>query len=690
MAIKAMTTDDQSLRQIFTANGLALTVTEVRDLIAGIIAAPPSVSQEPEWLGLITPHPTPALRKTLLALYDKMREMECQDGLFPTYHAAAERLHALRVILRKRELDGFIIPRADEHQGEHVARHAERLNWLTGFTGSAGVAIVLQHTAALFVDSRYSLQAVAEVDGTLFEHHPFSKTAPAAWLATQAKPEQHIGYDPWLHTPVDIHYLEKTVTPASIQLRPCHQNPIDAIWHNQPRRPLAPAILYPLSYAGQSGYVKRCAIAEDLKKVRADATVLTTLDSIAWLLNIRGGDVPYSPLLLSFAILYTDASVDIFLDQRKITPAVTRHLGSAVRILPPQAFEGTLELLGKSGARVSLDINTIPIAVADHLRTANAHIISAPNPCALHQAQKNEVELKGMRAAHCRDGIALVRFLCWLEEMLANSSRVTELAAAAQLQALRHEGRHFRGLSFATISATGSNSAIVHYHATPATDKPLCSGTLYLIDSGAQYWDGTTDVTRTVAIGSVGIEMRQRFTQVLKGHIALATARFPVGTTGSQLDVLARLPLWAEGIDYDHGTGHGVGNYLNVHEGPHRISTHFSDIPLVPGMIVSDEPGYYKAGAYGIRIESLLAVCQVSPPPVGAERPLLAFEVLTLVPIDRTLIDLSLLSQSERMWVDSYHAYVNSMLSPLLNIKYAKWLAQATKPLGKNIKNAKS
>ena len=676
-----MTIDDEGLRKIFAENGLALTVTEIRDFLSGIIAAPPSANREPEWLVLVTPNPTPVLRETLLVLHEQMSACRCDDGLCPHPAAAAEHLQTLRVELAKRQLDGFIISRADEYQGEHVPRHSERLNWLTGFTGSAGVAIVLQHTAALFVDSRYSLQAIAEVDCTLFEQKHFSKTAPAAWLATHAETGKCIGYDPWLHTPDEIWQLETAVQTTSVTLQQTHPNPIDTVWHNQPHWPLAPAFPYPLSYAGQSGHAKRSTVAADLIKRRADATVLTTPDSIAWLLNIRGGDVPYTPLPLAFAILHADASVDLFLDRRKLTPAVTHHMGPDVRVSPPQAFEDALDSLGRCGARVSLDMTAVPVAVAERLRAAKAPIVSAPNPCALYQAQKNAVELRGIRAAHCRDGIALVRFLWWLERSVLNNYPVTELDAAEQLQAFRREGMHFRGLSFATISATGTNSAIVHYHPTPKTNQPLCPGTLYLVDSGAQYLDGTTDVTRTVALGSVGTELRRRFTQVLKGHIALATALFPIGTTGSQLDVLARLPLWAEGIDYDHGTGHGIGSYLSVHEGPQRISTLCSDIPLVPGMIVSDEPGYYKAGAYGIRIESLLAVRQVLPPPAGAERSILTFEVLTLVPIDRTLIDLALLSPSEQTWVDTYHAHVRDTLTPFLDTESVAWLTQATAPL---------
>ncbi|VBB68530.1 Xaa-Pro aminopeptidase [invertebrate metagenome] len=671
-----MTLDDESLRQNLADNGLALTVAEVRDLLSGVIAAPLPASREPEWLVLVTPEPTPALRGVLLALHDQMKAVGQKDRLGPDL-AAAGHLHILRAELTRRHLGGFIIPRADEHQGEHVPRQAERLNWLTGFTGSAGVAIVLQNKAALFVDGRYSLQAHLEVDSNLFD---LAVILPAQWLATHAEPGQCIGYDPWLHTPVDVRQMETVTAQNRIRLKPCDTNPIDSIWHNQPHRPLAPVVPHLLCYAGESGEKKRRAVAADLAKIKADATVLAAPDSIAWLLNIRGGDVPYTPLPLAFAILYADARVELFLDKRKLTPSVIPHIGPAVCVLPPESFGAALEALGKRRARVCLDLTSVPTAVADRLRTTGAYIAPEPNLCALHQACKNEVELDGLRAAHCRDGIALVQFLCWLNMALANGYPVTERTAADQLQVLRRQGMYFRGLSFATISATGPHSAIVHYGVTQTTDLHLQPGHLYLVDSGAQYLDGTTDVTRTIAIGSVGVEPRRRFTQVLKGHIALATAVFPVGTTGGQLDILARRALWAEGIDYDHGTGHGVGSYLNVHEGPHRISAG-NTVPLVPGMIVSDEPGYYKAGAYGIRIESLLAVCPVVPPPAGAERSLLAFEVLTLVPIDRTLIDSALLSPYEQTWIDTYHARVRDTLTPFLDKQSAAWLARETEPL---------
>ncbi|KAF0145479.1 MAG: Xaa-Pro aminopeptidase, partial [Rhodospirillaceae bacterium] len=386
-----------------------------------------------------------------------------------------------------------------------------------------------------------------------------------------------------------------------------------------------------------------------------------------------------TPLPLAFAILHTDARVDLFLDQRKLTSAVILHLGQRVRIFPREAFASALATLGRQGARVYLDMAAIPMAVVDRL--SGAHVISGPNPCALFQACKNAVELDGMRAAHRRDGVALVRFLGWLERTMTDGRHVTEIEAADRLEAFRREGTHFRGLSFATISAAGPNGAIVHYRATPATDCSLQAGSLYLVDSGAQYLDGTTDVTRTIAIGPPAAEPQRRFTQVLKGHIALAMAVFPVGTTGSQLDVLARQALWVDGVDYDHGTSHGVGCYLNVHEGPQRIASSGNAIEITPGMVVSDEPGYYKAGAYGIRIESLLAVRPVVPSPAGAERPLLDFEVLTLAPIDRVLIETVLLSPPERAWVDAYHAWVRDTLTPLLEPDDTAWLARATAPL---------
>ena len=432
-----------------------------------------------------------------------------------------------------------------------------------------------------------------------------------------------------------------------------------------------------LPHTGQSGATKRRAASAVLVKNHTDATVLAAPDSIAWLLNIRGGDVPYTPLPLAFAILHANAEVDLFLDLRKCTPALLPHLGRAVRVSPPDALEPALDALGRRGARVGVDGDSVPVAVVNRLRAAGARIVSEPDPCVLPRARKNVIEVNGMRAAHRRDGVALVRFLCWLETMLARGATITELSAADRLEGFRRKGELFRGLSFATISAAGPNGAIVHYRATPATDRPLRNGELYLVDSGAQYLDGTTDVTRTLALGPPDPEARRRFTQVLKGHIALARAVFPVGTTGSQLDVLARQALWADGVDYDHGTGHGVGCYLNVHEGPHCIATRGSSVALAPGMVLSDEPGYYKAGAYGIRIENLLTVCRGTPPP-GAECPVLGFEVLTLAPMDLALIDETLLSGEERGWLEEYHKRVCETLCPLLDPGSAAWLVRAT------------
>ncbi|KAF0115252.1 MAG: Xaa-Pro aminopeptidase [Rhodospirillaceae bacterium] len=598
------------------------------------------------------------------------------DDGFP---ALAERLHALRAVLAKDGLEGFIVPRTDEHQNEHTPRGAERLRWLTGFSGSAGVAVVLQDRAAVFVDGRYFLQAEIETDATLFERAHSVKTSLTDWLTTHAKTGHRIGYDPWLHTTDGLRSLEKAAEQAGFQLSPCAANPIDALWLDRPAPPLEPVVPHFLPHTGQSGATKRRAASAVLVKNHTDATVLAAPDSIAWLLNIRGGDVPYTPLPLAFAILHANAEVDLFLDLRKCTPALLPHLGRAVRVSPSDALESALDALGQRGARVGVDGNSVPVAVVNRLRAAGAHVVPEPDPCVLPRACKNAVEVNGMRAAHRRDGVALVRFLCWLETTLARGVTVTELSAADHLERLRREGELFRGLSFATISAAGPNGAIVHYRATPATNRPLREGELYLVDSGGQYLDGTTDVTRTLALGPPDPEARRRFTQVLKGHIALARAVFPVGTTGSQLDVLARQTLWADGVDYDHSTGHGVGCYLNVHEGPHSIATTRDTVALVPGMVLSDEPGYYKAGAYGIRIENLLTVCRGGPPP-GAERPLLGFEVLTLAPLDRALIDGTLLSQEEGMWLADYHKMVCETLCPLLDPESAAWLARATAP----------
>jgi Xaa-Pro aminopeptidase len=587
--------------------------------------------------------------------------------------AAAERLERLRAELARRGVAGFVVPRADEHQGEYVPARAQRLAWLTGFTGSAGLAIVLENAAAVFVDGRYTLQAAAQVDGSIYQHRHIGEEPPADWIATHLQAGAALGYDPWLHTMPELDRYRAAAEKAGGRLVPLEGNPLDAIWPDRPGPPLATVERHDLAFAGESAEAKRAGIAEGLAKAGVDAAVLTAPDSIAWLLNIRGGDVEHTPLPLSFAIVRQDKGVELFIEPRKLAPGLEAHLGNAVSVAPPDQLGPALDRL--AGRRVLVDPQSAAAWIFDRLGAAKAEVRRGQDPCLLPKACKNPVEIEGTRRAHRRDGVALTRFLAWV----SGQRGIGEIAASDRLEAFRREGEHFRDLSFPTISGAGANGAIVHYRATPESERRLEEGSLYLVDSGAQYLDGTTDVTRTVAIGIPSAEMRDRFTRVLKGHIALARCRFPKGTTGSQLDALARYALWQAGLDFDHGTGHGVGSYLAVHEGPQRISKIANSQPLLPGMIVSDEPGYYKTGAYGIRIENLVLVQPVEI--AGAEREMLGFETLTLAPIDRALIDPALLTGEERAWIDRYHERVRQELSPHLDGATARWLAAATRPV---------
>ena len=587
------------------------------------------------------------------------------------------RLGALRDELKRRDLDGFIQPRSDEHQGEYVARKSERLAWLTGFTGSAGLAVVLADKAAVFADGRYTLQVEKEVDGGLFEHCHLTDKPPADWIAANLAPGARLGFDPWLLTPVQTARFQAACKKARGELAACDGNPVDAVWTGQPTAPLSPVVAHDAAFAGDSSNDKRRRIADGLKADKAGAVVLTAPDSIAWLLNVRGGDVPFTPLALSFAILYADASAELFIDGRKLAPGTADHLGGDVKTLEPDAFGPALDRLGKDAKTVRMSADTAPLWVFDRLEKAGAVIDRGDDPCQLPKAIKTAVQIDGIRTAHRRDGASLTRFLAWLDGEAAKGS-LMESACADKLESLRRGNDHFQGLSFPTISGAGANGAIVHYRVSEETDAPLRPKSLYLVDSGAQYLDGTTDVTRTIAIGEPTDEMRHNFTLVLKGHIALATARFPEGTTGSQLDTLARLPLWRAGLDYDHGTGHGVGHFLGVHEGPQRISKRPNRVALEPGMVVSNEPGYYKAGAYGIRIENLVTVVQVES---DAEKPLLEFETLTLTPIDRALVVADMLDGAEVAWLDAYHARVLDEITPLVDEATAEWLAEAAAPI---------
>lgn len=594
---------------------------------------------------------------------------------------SGERLAALRAELARRGLNGFFIPRADEYQGEYVPPHAQRLAWLTGFTGSAGAAVVLDDRAAIFVDGRYTLQVRQEVDDSLFTPLHLIEHPPTRFLAETVTSGQRIGYDPWLHTIDGVERLRLACSRVGAHLIACDDNPLDAAWPDQPPPPTAPILPHDIRFAGRSSLDKRTEIAGLLAEDKLDAVVLSAPDSVAWLLNVRGGDVAYSPLPLSFAILHRDGSVQWFVDRRKIGADLPAHLTDQISLAEPQDFGAALDGLGVAKKSVQLDFAQAPAWVFDRLQRAGADISRGADPCALPKARKNRIELDGMRACHRRDGVALTRFLAWLSET-APQGGLSEIAASDKLESLRRENDLFRDLSFPTIAGSGPHGAIVHYRAVPKSNRDLRPGELFLLDSGAQYLDGTTDVTRTMAIGPAGDDEKRHFTLVLKGHIALATARFPAGTTGSQLDTLARRPLWDEGLDYDHGTGHGVGSYLGVHEGPQRISKVGNTVALAPGMVLSNEPGYYRTDHYGIRIENLLAVIEIeaTSPQQGARR-FLGFETLTLAPIDLYLIDRAMLTPAEQAWLNAYHRDVRASLTPLLDAQTAAWLEQATQPI---------
>ncbi|MSO69502.1 MAG: aminopeptidase P family protein [Alphaproteobacteria bacterium] len=657
-------------------------------LIKGV-AASADEKHDAAWLAQIAPTRSAALDRQLIALKNTLRiAMDRGDEK----NVAPARLAALRSELRRQSLDGFLVPLADEHQGEYVARRARRLAWLTGFTGSAGIAIVLAERAAIFVDGRYTLQAAAQVDGTLYERHHLTEVPPDRWLAEHLRSGLRLGYDPWLHTEDGRARYLKACKAAGADLIARAANPLDAVWHDQPPPPLAPIVPHALEFAGRAADEKQAEIAALIKTAKADAAILSAPDSIAWLLNVRGGDVACTPLPHGFAIVGADSSVALFVDPRKISPDLRGHLGHQVSLAAPDGFGPALDALGALRRAVLIDPQGAPCWAVDRLTMAGATIMRGADPCARPKACKNAIELDGTRAAHRRDGAALVRFLAWLERAAAKG-RLKESAAADRLLTERQKNDRFMGPSFETISGAGPNGAIVHYRVTPATDRRLEPGMLYLLDSGGQYLDGTTDVTRTIAVGKPSPEQRDRFTRVLKGHIALALARFPSGTSGSQLDALARQHLWQAGLDFDHGTGHGVGSYLGVHEGPQRISKLPNTVALEPGMIVSNEPGYYKTGAFGIRIENLVVV-QALEGLKGTERPMRGFETLTLVPIDRRLVDTALMSADELAWLNTYHAMVRERLSPLLKgtpeaMRYLRRATLALKPPKKSTRAPK-
>ncbi|MGE0659595.1 MAG: aminopeptidase P family protein [Reyranellaceae bacterium] len=670
-----MSSPDDGIRHLASrleGAGKPVSTDDLASLMAGIAAAPEGFAG-PTWLELIGGTLDQPTRQALIEARAALAAAD--HGLQEDTVPPAERLTALRAELRRRGVDGFLVPRSDEYQGEYVPARAQRLAWLTGFTGSAGMAVILQDRAAIFVDGRYTLQVTRQVDVGLFEPQPLDRIRPEAWLGERLKPGMKLAFDPWLHGIAECERLAAGCAAAGAELVPFETNPIDAIWSDQPPAPLGPVTPHDQQFAGETAQAKRQRIAAELTRLKADAAVLSLPDSIAWLLNIRGADVPHVPLPLSFAILHADATVELFIDPRKLTEAARQHLGNQVAIQPQEAIDGALDALGRAARTVLIDPASAPFRIAARLQKAGARLLRGTDPVILPKACKNAVEIEGTRRAHARDGAALTRFLAWLPQAAAGGA-LTEIAASDRLEALRREHGLCRDLSFDTISGAGPNGAIVHYRATPKSDRTLSAGELYLVDSGAQYPDGTTDVTRTVAIGEPSAEMRDRFTRVLKGHIALATVRFPAGTTGSQLDALARRPLWDVGLDFEHGTGHGVGSFLSVHEGPQRISKHPNAIALRPGMIISNEPGYYKEGGYGIRIENLILV-----QPADENGRFLRFETLTLAPIDRNLIELSLLTSAERTWIDAYHARVLAEIGPQVDPQTKAWLEKAAAPL---------
>ncbi|WP_019515614.1 aminopeptidase P family protein [Sphingomonas sp. Mn802worker] len=593
----------------------------------------------------------------------------------------SDRLRALRDELARQHLDGFVVPLTDEYMSEYVGGYAQRLGWLTGFGGSAGIAAVLPGVAAIFTDGRYTIQVREQVSAGDWDYVAVPENNVADWLAANASEGARVGYDPWLHTRAWVEQTRTALAAKGAQLVAVDANPIDAVWHDRPAPSLAPLTVHSDADSGESSAAKRARVADWLGEVGADAAVIPALDSTAWLLNIRGEDVSRTPVALAYTIVGADGTADLFVAPEKMTDAVHQHLGNAVRVHDRAEFAPALGRF--AGKRVAIDPALAVAAIFDAVEAGGGTALALRDPTIIPKATKNAAEIAGHRAASIRDGAALTRFLRWIAAEAPGGDQ-TELSAAAQLRRFREETGCLRDLSFDAISATGPNGALPHYHVTEKSNRAIELCQLYLIDSGGQYLDGTTDVTRVVPVGTPTAEMRDRYTRVLKGHIALATATFPPGTSGQQLDALARLPLWAAGLDFAHGTGHGVGSFLAVHEGPARIAKPSypgggPQEPLRAGMILSNEPGYYKAGEYGIRIENLLLVVERDLP--GGEATMLAFETLTLAPIERDLIDADLLSREERAWLDAYHARVVETLGPVLPADDRAWLVEKCAPI---------
>jgi Xaa-Pro aminopeptidase len=599
------------------------------------------------------------------------------DDPLPT--PTGPRVQGLRTELARLGLFGLVVPRADRHQNEYVPASEERLAWLSGFTGSAGSLIVLERLAALFVDGRYTLQAQTQVDTSIFTIVPIAETTPERWIEQNLPAGAKLGYDPWLHTTEGAERLQRACANAGGELVAVEPNPVDAIWQDRPQPPLGPVVLHDLRFAGETTQAKLEKIRAEIGTLRADALVVSDPHAVAWTFNIRGSDVSHTPLPIAFAIIPTEGRPTLYIDGAKLSNEVRHKIEETAGVAEPGAFIAELKSLGAAKRRVRLDQATGADALSRLIGEAGGKVTRGADPIATMKAVKNETEIAGARAAHVRDGAAVSRFLAWLDGEAPNGN-LTEITAVEALESFRRDTGLLKDVSFPSISGAGSDGAIVHYRVTRSTDRRIAPGELFLIDSGGQYEDGTTDITRTVAVGTPTAEMRERFTLVLKGHIAIACAVFPVGTAGSQLVPFARQALWARGLDFDHGTGHGVGSYLSVHEGPARISK-LGNVALKRGMILSNEPGYYKAGEYGIRIENLVLVVE-GPSVEGAEKPLNAFETLTLVPIDQRLIERSLLDAGEIAWLDAYHARVARELSALVDDVTRTWITAAARPLG--------
>jgi len=582
------------------------------------------------------------------------------------------RVAALRGALARQKLDGFIVPRSDEHQGEYVPACAERLAWLTGFTGSAGYAVVLKDKAAVLIDGRYTGQAEAQTDAAVFERVPVHEVSLGDWLAANTPSGGSLGYDPALHTPGEIERLTKALAPIKATLKALATNPIDALWSDRPAAPVAEIVLHPLSFAGEAAAAKIARVQAALGKERLDALVVSDPHAVAWLFNIRGGDVQYTPLPLGYALVPASGRPTLFLTPAKVPDAVAGALAPITDLADPATLESALKAAAAQ-RRIRLDAASAGIRLKTWIESAGGSADVGADPIALMKAAKNKAEIAGTRAAHIRDGAAMARFLCWFDSA-APKGRLTEIDAVAALETYRRETGALMNLSFPAISGANEHAALPHYRVSTATNIPIRKG-VFLIDSGGQYQDGTTDITRTIAVGPPTREIRDRNTRVLKGMIAISRAVFPKGISGAQLDSFARVALWQAGLDFDHGTGHGVGSYLSVHEGPQRLSR-LGTTPLEPGMILSNEPGYYKPGAFGIRIENLVIV-EERPIP-GAERTMYGFETLTFVPIDTRLIEKKLLSPDEIAWLNAYHKQVRAKLGPLVDARTKLWLKTAT------------